>query len=69
MKTTNFKDCVVMAIKAGGDTDTTAAIAGALAATYYGIDGIPDEYRTVEDCDRMIALTDKLVKLGNKEVQ
>src|SRR6185436_117088 len=34
----NFKDTVIMAVKAGGDTDTTAAIAGAMAGTLYGID-------------------------------
>lgn len=35
--TTNFRDAVRAAILAGGDTDTTAAIAGALAGTFYGI--------------------------------
>lgn len=60
-KNTNFKDTVVMAIKCGGDTDTTAAIAGALAGTYYGLEGIPDEYKTVEDFKLLQDLTDNLL--------
>jgi ADP-ribosylglycohydrolase len=30
----------------GRDADTTAAIAGALAGAYVGIDGIPEDWRT-----------------------
>lgn len=60
-KNDNFKDTVVMAIKCGGDTDTTAAIAGALAGTYYGLEGIPDEYKTVEDFSLLQDLTDSLL--------
>jgi len=59
--THDFKDCVVMAVKAGGDTDTTAAIAGALAGTYYGLEGIPEEYKTVEDFELLQELTDELI--------
>lgn len=48
--TNSFEATVIAAVKAGGDCDTTAAIAGALAGTYYGIDGIPDYYKkSVED--------------------
>jgi ADP-ribosylglycohydrolase len=50
VKTNSFQEAVVAAVKAGGDCDTTAAITGALAGTYYGIDGIPDYYKKgVED--------------------
>ena len=34
--TGTFKDAVVTAIQAGGDTDTVAAITGALAGSFYG---------------------------------
>lgn len=58
----NYKDTVVLAIKAGGDTDTTAAIAGALAGTLYGLDGIPSEYKdNVENFELLQSLTDELV--------
>lgn len=60
--TTNFKDAVVLAVKAGGDTDTTAAIVGAMAGTLYGLDGIPSEYKDkVENFEILQGLTDLLV--------
>ena len=35
------RDCVLAAVNLGDDTDTTAAVAGALAGTAYGIETIP----------------------------
>jgi ADP-ribosylglycohydrolase len=43
--TNTYMDAVYSSIRAGGDTDTTAAIAGALAGTYYGLEAIPKIYR------------------------
>lgn len=63
-KTDSFKDCVIMSIKCGGDTDTTAAVAGALAGTHYGLDAIPDEYKNqVENFQLLQDLTDELISL------
>lgn len=45
MLTSSYEEAIITAIRAGGDTDTTAAIAGALAGTYYGFEGIPKKYR------------------------
>ena len=59
--TDNFRDAVVMAVKGGGDTDTTAAIVGAMAGTFYGIDGIPEEYKSVENFELLQGLTDQLI--------
>lgn len=61
----NFKDTVIMAVRGGGDTDSIAAIAGAMAGTYYGLEGIPEEYKSVENFDLLQSLTDELV---NKEI-
>lgn len=62
--TDNFKDAVVMAVKGGGDTDTTAAIVGALAGTYYGLEAIPAEYRDkVENAELLQSLTDELINI------
>ena len=47
--TGNFKDCVVMAVSMGHDTDTTAAIAGGLAGALYGEEGLPDRWRSALD--------------------
>jgi ADP-ribosyl-[dinitrogen reductase] hydrolase len=63
--TNNFKDAVVMAVKGGGDTDTTAAIVGAMAGTYYGLEGIPSEYKDqVENFQLLQDLTDELANNG-----
>lgn len=37
----NFDDTVKNAVRMGGDTDSVAAMAGALAGSLYGIEGIP----------------------------
>lgn len=66
--TTNFKDAVVLAVKAGGDTDTTAAIVGAMAGTLYGLDGIPSEYKDkVENFEILQGLTELLVAEDSDE--
>lgn len=44
--TDSFEEAVVSAIRAGGDTDTTAAIVGAFAGTHYGLDAIPEAWRS-----------------------
>lgn len=62
--TNNFKDAVVMAVKAGGDTDTTAAIVGSLAGTYYGLDNIPSEYKDqVENFEILTSLDQELINI------
>lgn len=42
--THSYADCVLAAVNLGDDTDTTAAVAGALAGIVYGEDGIPAEW-------------------------
>lgn len=47
LNTISYRDCVLLAVNLGGDTDTIAAIAGGLAGLYYGIGGkhgIPNEW-------------------------
>lgn len=44
VNTNSYEDCVLAAVNLGDDTDTTAAVAGALAGTAYGIDAIPREW-------------------------
>lgn len=41
----SFEGCVVDTVNQGGDADTTAAIAGALAGAYYGDESIPAKWR------------------------
>lgn len=47
LKAENYRDCVLMAVNLGEDTDTVAAVAGGLAGIYYGVggkNGIPEEW-------------------------
>lgn len=44
LNTGSYADCVLAAVDLGGDTDTTAAVAGALAGVCYGLGAIPPEW-------------------------
>lgn len=46
LTTDTYKDCVLAAVNLGGDTDTTADVAGGLAGLLYGYDAIPSEWRS-----------------------
>jgi poly(ADP-ribose) glycohydrolase ARH3 len=41
----SFKDVVLFAVSLGGDTDTIAAMAGAIAGAYLGVDAVPNKWR------------------------
>jgi len=40
----NFEDCLVDVVNRGGDADTTGAIAGMIAGSYYGFGAIPTRW-------------------------
>lgn len=44
LNTFSYADCVLAAVNLGGDTDTTAAVAGAIAGVYYGFGAIPPKW-------------------------
>lgn len=44
LNTDNYADCVLEAVNLGGDTDTTAAVAGGFAGIVYGYKDIPQEW-------------------------
>ncbi len=60
LKFDNYTDAVRTAIRAGGDTDTTAAIVGALFGAELGLKGIDKDFYSVEDFDRLIELDSQL---------
>ncbi len=62
-----FERTIMYAISTGGDTDTIASMAGAIAGAYYGIEAIPR--RWIEHCEGTqdaIALAEKLHALVSK---
>lgn len=44
LNTHSYTDCVLAAVNLGGDTDTTAAVAGAIAGVYYRFEAIPPKW-------------------------
>lgn len=57
----SFTDAVTQAVQLGGDTDTIAAMTGALAGAFHGVTAIPTPWRTrLEAYDRLDALADDL---------
>lgn len=60
MRFDNYHDAILAAIRAGGDTDTTAAIVGALFGAKYGMKGINKSFYSVEDFDKLVELDSQL---------
>jgi ADP-ribosylglycohydrolase len=44
---TSFRDGSLLAVNLGNDADTTGAIYGQIAGAFYGVEGIPREWRAV----------------------
>ncbi len=61
----DYLETICTAISAGGDTDTTAAMAGAISGAYLGIDAIPS-HLTKHLTDRKTWGFDRLVELAHK---
>ena len=45
-RSTTFRDGALLAVNLGDDADTTGAIYGQLAGAFYGVDAIPEEWRS-----------------------
>jgi len=60
LATSNFADAVEIAVRAGGDTDTTAAITGALAGTFYGVGQVQPYLNELEDAPILLRLDKEL---------
>ena len=58
----SFRECVLLAVNLGDDADTTGAIAGQIAGAFYGVDNIPESWRTrVDMADDLIRFADALL--------
>ena len=62
--TTSYQDAVALAIHAGGDTDTTAAITGALAGSLYGRAALEGYLGQLEQAQHLIRVEDLLFELA-----
>ena len=61
-----FEEAIVGAVMIGEDTDTNAAVTGALAGAVHGYDSIPERWRaTIHQHDRLIDLADQLLAAGS----
>lgn len=60
----NFAQTVKDAVLMGGDTDTRAAIAGALAGTDVGYEGIPEQYLNQVEDGKYLLEMDKVLYFG-----
>jgi ADP-ribosyl-[dinitrogen reductase] hydrolase len=64
--TTSFREGALLTANLGDDADTTTAIYGQLAGAYYGVEGIPAEWRTrIVQAELILGFADKLFKLAN----
>lgn len=60
-QTDNFAEAILMAANLGDDADTTAAVCGQIAGAFYGIEGIPEQWRAkISMADEIISLADQL---------
>lgn len=65
----DFEETAVAAVGLGEDTDTTAAVAGAMAGALYGRDAIPERWRTaVQFRDEIETLAARLVGYSGSRV-
>jgi ADP-ribosyl-[dinitrogen reductase] hydrolase len=61
----DFRQGCLMAANLGDDADTTAAVYGQLAGAYYGVEGIPSEWRkSLAFREQIQALADRLLELS-----
>ena len=63
----NFERTVIAAVMGGRDTDTVAAIAGAISGAHNGVGGIPKRWlEGVEDAERLADLARKIYLLQER---
>lgn len=71
LRSHSFEEAILAAVNLGDDTDTTAAVAGALAGFYYGLNGIPEQWRAAlrlvgAPAPWMVELADRLWEISRR---
>ncbi len=68
LATRDFKSAILHAVSLGGDADTIGSMTGAIAGAYYGVEGIPSQWReTVENRDLIERLARNLWQVKTEE--
>jgi ADP-ribosyl-[dinitrogen reductase] hydrolase len=63
----DFEDSLTAVVAAGGDTDTNAAVAGAVLGSRFGAPSIPPRWLDrIRDADRLVELADRLEAGGER---
>lgn len=66
-KSSSFEEGCLLAVNLGNDADSTAAVYGQIAGAYYGVESIPQEWRSVLYMhDLILELVDRLFELSNE---
>ena len=65
LKFSTYHDAILAAIKAGGDTDTTAAIAGSVCGAHFSLKEIDESFYAVEDFAKLVQLDGRLFNRSN----
>ena len=66
-KSHSFKEGALLAVNLGDDADTTGAIYGQIAGSYYGVQGIPEEWRAlITEKGLIISMAKKLLDLSSR---
>lgn len=64
----SFREAVLLAVNLGDDSDTTGAILGQLAGTYYGIESIPHAWRSrITMIDLIVSFADQIHQLSQSQ--
>ena len=64
----SFEDSVLYAVSLGGDTDTIAAMAGAISGAYHGVEVVPERWKSnLERGDYIEELAEKLWVIKNRK--
>jgi len=66
----DFEDAVLTSVNAGGDTDSIAAITGAINGAFKGLHGIPRRWvERIENKDKLISIGERLYEAARKQTE
>lgn len=69
LNTDSFQEGMLKAVNMGGDSDAVGAVYGQLAGAFYGVDGIPQEWRDgLYDIDEIDSLAKRLANIKDFKI-